>query len=59
MADAIIQIADENEETELEGVELLASFFDIAVTDTDNSERAAFIPKPNIADMAGKSDEYE
>jgi chaperonin GroES len=51
MADAIIQIADENEETELEGVELLASFFDIAVTETAEGERAAFIPKPNIADM--------
>jgi len=51
MAEAIVRLAEENEETELEGVELLASFFDVIVTDTEEGERATFIPKPNIADM--------
>jgi len=51
MADAVIKIAPENEESDLEGVELLASFFDVAVTDTSEGQQTAFIPKPNIADM--------
>jgi chaperonin GroES len=46
MADAEIQIIDEMEEAELEGAELLASFFDF---DGVNA-----IPKPNIADMFTK-----
>ncbi len=51
MAEAIVQLVDDIEETELEGVELLASFFDVVVTDTDDGKKATFIPKPNIADM--------
>jgi len=51
MAEAIVQLVDDIEETELEGVELLASFFDVVVTDTEEGEKATFIPKPNIADM--------
>jgi chaperonin GroES len=43
MAHEEIQIIEEQEEVALEGVELLASFFDVA--------RDGFIPKPNIADM--------
>jgi chaperonin GroES len=42
MADAEIQIIEAQEEADLEGVELLASFFDISGEN--------FIPKPNIAD---------
>lgn len=51
MADEIIKIAEENEETDLEGVELLASFFDVTVTLTEDGEKLTFVPKPNIADM--------
>jgi len=48
MADAIIQLVEENEETSLEGVNLLASYF----TRTEsNTETDVFIPKPNIADL--------
>ena len=46
MAHEEIQIVEEQEEAVLEGVELLASFFDVA--------RDGFIPKPNIADMFTK-----
>ena len=51
MADAIIELAEESEDTELEGVELLASYFDVVVTNTEEGEKVTFIPKPNIADM--------
>ena len=47
-----LEIIESAEETELEGVELLASFFDVAITPLeDGSIKATFIPKPNIADM--------
>lgn len=44
MADAIIELVkDDDKKTELEGVELLASFF--------SAREGVFIPKANIADM--------
>lgn len=52
MADEVIQIIEEEEkETELEGVALLASFFSVDVTRTQDGERVTFIPKANIANM--------
>lgn len=51
MADQEIQIIEEGEESELEGVALLASFFDVSVTLTQSGEKTVFIPKPNVADM--------
>lgn len=52
MADAIIELVEtEEEETELEGVELLASFFNVAVNAGPEGNRVTFIPKPNIADL--------
>lgn len=51
MADAIVKLVDEIEETEVKGVELLASFFDVVISSTEEGEKATFIPKPNIADM--------
>jgi len=50
MADAIVKLVEETEETDLKGVELLASFFDV-VPATAEGETVVFIPKPNIADM--------
>ena len=44
MADAIVELVEvEEKETQLEGVELLASYFDV--------RDGVAIPKPNIADM--------
>lgn len=51
MADEVIQIIEEGEESDLEGVALLASFFDVSVKQTQDGEKTVFIPKPNIADM--------
>lgn len=51
MAETTIEIIKEEKESKLGGVELLASFFDVAVTITPDGERATFIPKANIADM--------
>ena len=52
MAEPIIELVKENKETSKEGVDLLASFFDVDVTQTAQGEvRTVFIPKANIADM--------
>lgn len=46
-----IEIIKEEKETTLEGVKLLASFFDVQSTATQDSGKLTFIPKANIADM--------
>jgi chaperonin GroES len=51
MAEPIIELVQEEKETSKEGVNLLASYFDVAVTVTQDGDRASFIPKANIADM--------
>lgn len=51
MADAIIELVEEDKETKLEGVALLASFFDVVITPTAEGNTATFIPKANIAGM--------
>lgn len=51
MADQQIEIIEEEKETTLEGVKLLASYFSVQATLTQDDERLTFIPKANIADM--------
>ena len=51
MAEPQIEIIEEEKETTLEGVKLLASYFGVQATVTQEGERLTFIPKANIADM--------
>lgn len=55
MADPVIELVDNDKETDnetkLDGAELLASYFNVVVTQTEQVRRAVFIPKANIADM--------
>jgi len=51
MANAIIELVEKETETDLDGAELLASFFDVVVTDGEQGQKVTFIPKANIADM--------
>jgi chaperonin GroES len=55
MADAIIEVVEKETETDLEGVGLLASFFDVAVSQTAEGEVSTFIPKANIAGMVDEN----
>ena len=45
------ELHEDAEFSELEGVELLASFFDIAITKNEQGESITFLPKVNVADM--------
>ncbi|MCJ8293462.1 MAG: hypothetical protein HRT95_15630 [Moritella sp.] len=42
---------EQNKQTELEGVELLASFFDIVASGTEQETKIIFIPRANVADQ--------
>lgn len=46
-----IELIESEEETELEGVELLASYFIVITTASEEGGKSTFIPKPNVADM--------
>mgnify|MGYP003654656257 CR=1 FL=1 len=51
MTEPEIEIIEEEKETTLSGVDLLASYFGVQVTAAQDGERKAFIPSTNIADM--------
>ena len=51
MATENIEIIEQDEETKLEGAELLASYFKSVTTETQAGSKTVFIPKPNIAGM--------
>lgn len=47
----LVEREEQNKQTELEGVELLASFFDIVANGTEQEAKIIFIPKANVADQ--------
>lgn len=58
MAEPTIKLVEEDEQTDLEGVELLASYFTSQIKPVDPNQQVSpeqpkitFIPKPNIADL--------
>ena len=51
MTEPVIELIKKQDNSELEGVKLLASYFDIVATETEQGQRMVFIPLANIADM--------